>query len=298
MSAPTVHQGNTTAAPNGAAVGLVETPERYKAEWGILLPIPPAATAPAPLSPSQAACFLECPFRWYGRYRLQEPEQPTAALGIGRAVHQAIAAGMARKMTAALDNQAAPITSAEIAILAEQCWETEARELPTAERTPDARSQTVALTRLWWDVAAPELAPIAIEQHTAGIIAGIPVHGIVDLVAMHQGQPVLIDVKTASKKPSAISPAHLLQLGTYATLRGDTRARLDTLTRTKTPAIHQVTHDITDADRAHVAAMYPMVAQAIADQLYYPRRSSNLCSRRYCASWRTCEREFGGTVRD
>jgi len=60
----------------------------------------------------------------------------------------------------------------------------------------------------------------------------------------------------------------------------------------------QHTHTITDADRHHVQTIYPMVADAIATEIYPQRRSSNLCRRRYCASWRTCAREFGGTVRD
>jgi len=40
-----------------------------------------------------------------------------------------------------------------------------------------------------------------------------------------------------------------------------------------------------------------MVATAIADGLYLPRRSSNLCSRRHCPYRQTCEAEFGGAVR-
>jgi hypothetical protein len=40
-----------------------------------------------------------------------------------------------------------------------------------------------------------------------------------------------------------------------------------------------------------------MVAEAISDGLYLPRRSSNLCSRRHCAYWQNCEAEYGGVVR-
>jgi hypothetical protein len=70
--------------------------------------------------------------------------------------------------------------------------------------------------------------------------------------------------------------------------------------RIPTPTVDaQSTQDgYTKADRAHVAALYPIVADAIASELYYPRRTSNLCGRRYCAHWRTCEAEYGRAVRD
>jgi hypothetical protein len=35
---------------------------------------------------------------------------------------------------------------------------------------------------------------------------------------------------------------------------------------------------------------------SIAPDYYYPNRGSVLCSRRNCAFWRDCEREYGGTV--
>lgn len=256
------------------------------------------ATAPLELSPSQIDCYLECPFRWYARYRLREPEAPTAALGIGHAVHATIAHVMRIKQDDETNGHACDLRPEHIADFAAVSWAAEAPLLPTAERTAEAKAQTIALTAVWWQVAAPQCHPIAIEQHTHGLIGGVPVHGIVDLVSLEEYGPTLVDIKTASKKPGSISAAHQVQLTTYGVLRGDRIARLDTLVRTKSPSIVQHTQVITEADRRHVAALYPIVADAIATEIYPPRRSSNLCSRRYCASWRTCEAEFGGTVRD
>jgi hypothetical protein len=43
--------------------------------------------------------------------------------------------------------------------------------------------------------------------------------------------------------------------------------------------------------------IYPLVADAIAAQLYDPRRDAPTCARRYCSHWRSCQREFGGEAR-
>jgi len=53
---------------------------------------------------------------------------------------------------------------------------------------------------------------------------------------------------------------------------------------------------LTQAAR-YAESIYPMVAAAIGDGLYLPRRSSNLCTRRHCGYWQTCEAEYGGSVR-
>jgi hypothetical protein len=80
-------------------------------------------------------------------------------------------------------------------------------------------------------------------------------------------------IKTASRKPGSISPAHIRQIATYTALRGERCARIDTLIRTKTPSIVQHTHVTTPVDEAHVEAIYPIVADAIAIELYYTTRA-------------------------
>jgi hypothetical protein len=40
-----------------------------------------------------------------------------------------------------------------------------------------------------------------------------------------------------------------------------------------------------------------MVAEAIAEGYICRADSSNLCTRRHCPYWRTCEAAYGGSVR-
>jgi hypothetical protein len=73
-------------------------------------------------------------------------------------------------------------------------------------------------------------------------------------------------------------------------------ARLDTVVKTKTVQAVQQTIELGPGDTQYAEAIYPMVRDAIADGVFYPRRDSMLCSQRYCGFWRACEREFGGGV--
>ena len=42
--------------------------------------------------------------------------------------------------------------------------------------------------------------------------------------------------------------------------------------------------------------MYRLVQDAMRGGLYVPHRAAALCSRKHCAFWRVCEREFGGKI--
>ncbi len=111
-------------------------------------------------------------------------------------------------------------------------------------------------------------------------------------------QGAVIDLKTASRKPPGISADYRLQLTTYDLLCPQSRGvgRLDVMVKTKTIRLVHQTTEIGPDDVQFVESIYPMVQEAIRDGLFYPRRTSRLCSRKYCAFWRACEKEFGGTV--
>src|SRR5262249_33965794 len=108
----------------------------------------------------------------------------------------------------------------------------------------------------------------------------------------------VIDVKTASRKPSGVAADHALQLATYTALLPDAsgRARIDALVSTKEPQLVQIEHTPGEAGKRLAERIYPLVAEGIAGALYMPNRNATSCSRRYCAFWQQCEREFGGLV--
>jgi len=96
--------------------------------------------------------------------------------------------------------------------------------------------------------ALPAIEPAAVEVPFSGIIAGVAVRGIADLMTT---DGTIIDVKTASRKPSAVAADHALQLGTYADLlpSASGRARIDTLVGTKDPQLVQIDYTPGEAGR-------------------------------------------------
>ena len=145
------------------------------------------------------------------------------------------------------------------------------------------------------DEAAPWIQPAAVELDVTGEIGGVPVRGKVDLLD-EDGR--VVDVKTAARKPTGISPDYAFQLATYRQITpGATgEARLDTLVKTKAPQLIQQSYEVSEQDLRATAVLYPLVRDGIASGLYFPNRQSLSCSRRNCCFWRQCEREFGGAV--
>jgi hypothetical protein len=106
----------------------------------------------------------------------------------------------------------------------------------------------------------------------------------------------IIDLKTSSRNPSAVEPDYRFQIAAYAQLTHGTngRARLDTLVKTKTPAIVTQKFAITSQDVLATQKLYPLALQAMRSEVHMPNRLSLSCSRRNYSDWRHCEREWGG----
>ena len=145
--------------------------------------------------------------------------------------------------------------------------------------------------------AAPLIQPAAVESRVSGEIGGVKVAGYVDLLDV-EGR--IIDSKSALKPIKGIAHDHRLQLTSYVmiTPAASGACRLDTVTKGKTVSLIQKSFVVAEEDRRYAEAIYPMVQDSIRDGVFLPRRSSVLCSRKYCGYWRSCEREFGGVVRD
>jgi len=153
------------------------------------------------------------------------------------------------------------------------------------------------LVRKYMADAAPSVQPKAVELPVEGMIAGVRVHGIVDLLDM-EGR--IVDFKTAARRPAGITPDYSLQLTTYSMITPGSSGscRLDTVTKTRTVELVQQRREIGAEERRYAETLYPMAQEAMRDGIYPPRRSSPVCSRRYCGYWRECEREFGGRVEE
>jgi RecB family exonuclease len=252
---------------------------------------PDAAMMPGEiLSPSQASTFLGCSAKYRFKYVLGLPDPAGGGAARGRAVHKAIEHYMRAKISGLeLDGEA--VTDEWDEIWDDAC---EGAEFAAHENIEALKASGAQLAGKYLREAAPRIQPLAVEVPVSGEIAGVKVCGIVDILDT-EGR--IIDIKTASRKPSKVSGDHAFQLATYTALldhsvSGETR--IDSLVSTKDPQLVQIEHTPGKSGRKLVERMYPLVAEGIANGLFIPNRASTLCG--YCPYARECEWEYGGAI--
>ena len=242
------------------------------------------------LSPSQASTFLGCSAKYRFKYVLGIPDPATGGAVRGRAVHKAVEYYMKAKISG-LELDGTAITDEWDEIWDDVC---EGAEFAAREDVEALKASAAELAGKYLREAAPAIQPLAVEIPVSGEISGIKVRGVVDIL---DSEGRIIDIKTASRKPSKISGDHAFQLATYATLLADSvsgETRIDSLVATKDPQLIQIEHTPGASGRKLVERMYPLVAEGISNGLFLPNRASTLCG--WCPYQRACEAEYGGTV--
>ena len=243
------------------------------------------------LSPSQVKVYLDCSARWWFKHGLGLPDPAGASLVRGRVLHRVAEAYFRARLAGATPEVE------ELGQTLDTAWDEACATavFQTADNLDALKRQTGELTRLYLEEVAPEIQPAAVEQSVTGRIGGVQVRGFIDLMDV-DGR--IIDIKTASRKPSGIAPDYALQLATYRHLApgASGQVRLDTIVATKTPQIVTLPYEVSAADMRMAEVLYPHVQEGIREGLFFPNRCSNLCSRRTCAFADACEHDFGGSV--
>jgi RecB family exonuclease len=261
-------------------------------------PAAPVSQVADVLSPSQVRTFMDCSARWWYKYGLGLPDPKGSSLVRGIVVHRMAEIYLRTKFAGA-----APEVD-ELAEILEDVWNETSAEgsFQPGEDLDKLKAQTATLARMYLDEVAAEIEPAviagqpAIEMPVSGVIGGVKVRGILDLV---DARGAIRDVKTAARKPSGVAPDYALQLATYAEIAPQVtgEAQLVTLVATKTPQLVTIAYQVSDADRAYARAIYPRVQDAMRAGCVTPNRGSNLCSRKHCNFWEACEAEYGGKVK-
>lgn len=247
----------------------------------------------AVLSPSQVFTFQQCSARWWFKYGLGLPDPPTANLALGKAVHEALRFNFAQKIKTRTD-----LPRDQVVAAFDVAW---ARESADAcfrdEDNPDAiGAQGEDLVAKYQAEAAPAVQPAAVELEVQGLIGGVRVQGRIDLL---DAQRRVVDFKTASKRPSGFQD-NAFQLTTYVQLLPEAsgEVRIDTMVKTKSAQIVQMTRTLGEEDYLATNRLYPLAQEAMRSGYYVPNRYSTLCSRKNCPFWRACQDEFGGRVEE
>lgn len=268
--------------PHKATPAPTPNPER-------LAPLDPTAL----LSPSSLNTFVECECKWFYRKVLELPETSSAAQALGKAVHTAIGENYRQKIDTKRDLPTEGVTALFRDALREQL---NGVVFDPKESANDLAAIGEVITRVYMGQVAPRIQPAAVELHVAGAIGGVNVQGYIDVLDVNGD---VIDLKTAAKKPSGVAPGYRAQLATYAMLtpQASGRARLDTITKTKTVQHVEQTIQIGESDRKYATKLYSIAQDKMRTGLVIPNRGSNLCSRKYCSFWQRCTADYGGEVK-
>jgi CRISPR/Cas system-associated exonuclease Cas4 (RecB family) len=245
------------------------------------------------LSPSSVNQWVsDCQAKWFYKRVLGLPDKRSSALAIGSAIHTAMAANFRQKLETKQDLPTEGVTAIYRDELEKELTDV---SLEKGETAADLRECGEVMTRVYMAECAPRIQPAAVEKPVRGLIGDVPVQGFIDVI---DTAGAIVDLKTASKKPAGIHAGYRLQVATYAMLEptASGRARLDTLTKTRTVALHGQTVEVTDSDRKQATRLYSIAREQMQTGLYIPNRSSHLCSRKYCAFWERCTDEYGGFV--
>lgn len=251
---------------------------------------PSAQTMPGEIiSPSQASTYLSCSARWRFKYILDLPDAAGGGAVRGKAVHKANEYYMRAKMSGVVLDPADVMRHWDVFF--EES--TEGAEFASYENVESLKASGAALAEKYLTEAAPSIEPAAVEVPLFGLINGVAVRGIADVITT---DGTIIDLKTASRKPSGISGDHALQLATYVHLYegSNGQAQIHSLVSTKDPQLIQLESTPGANGRRFVERIYPMVVDAINGGLFMPNRASTFCGK--CPYKAECAAEFGGSV--
>jgi hypothetical protein len=281
----------------GAAAGQIamfEAPEASAALELVPTRAPEPALVPEILSPSSVNKFAYgCQVKWFYSRVLRLPETRGAALALGSAVHDALLGNFRVKLDRGVDMPAADVVSLFGDFLTDQL---DTCVLAPDDDVDDLKTCGEVMVSMYMERVAPAVTPAAIEHRVEGAIGDVPVCGYIDILDVN-GR--VIDLKTASKKPSGTPAPYRNQITTYSMLepKASGEARLTTLTKTKTVGLHETSFTVADSDRKLTERLYSISRDQMRSGLYLPNRDSYTCSRTYCSHWERCEAEYGGEVK-
>lgn len=142
-----------------------------------------------------------------------------------------------------------------------------------------------------------DFQPVAIQQEMRLWVnpQETPVLGFIDVVAQRKRKPLLIDTKTAGRKPSS-SAQYRDQLALYAAWYLHQHGVLPeteilALVKTKHPYWMRVPVELTWQDIGIVLESFYQHERLLTSGQFPPNRNSMFCSEKLCAYWELCHKE-------
>ncbi len=245
------------------------------------------------LSYSQISTYLTCPLRYRFQYvEVIPPAFTSAALAFGAAIHEAVAAFYQTRL------EGDELRPHEMLDVYRDTWsKAENVKFFNGDGEESLREKAKQMLAVFHGSVDPSVTILGVEEFFELQFDGVPpFHGYIDLIEQSQdGTITLVDLKTASKKPSGSPAASNLQLTAYSLgasgIGFDPEAltlRLDVITKTKSPELSRYETTRTETDRDRFVKLAKHVWHAIEGHAFFPREDwhCNQCAwATQCNEW-------------
>ena len=257
------------------------------------------------LSPSSITQYLKCSAQYMFKKQLG-PKPPGIALLYGKSVDNAINVDMEQKI---ITRKNLPSDDVKDAFVTEYDNNKDETLFHKNDNPDVLREVGINSVGKWADEIAEKIQPISVQEKLAIEFDDFN-YDILQFADVITEDKTIIDNKTAGRSVPQkdgefkISNDHMLQLTMYGIGYKENHNEevnelgLDYLIKNKNPKIQQVRWKPNNADKKYALSLIENVAKGIDNETYIPNRSSFMCSKKVCAFWSECEKNFGGKVRD
>jgi putative RecB family exonuclease len=245
------------------------------------------------LSYSQIYCYLTCSLKYRFQYVEKIPPAFTPApLAFGSAIHEAVAAFYQTRLEG---DELRPDQMLDVYL---NSWrQAEKVKFFNGDNEDSLREKATQLIQAFHDAVDPGTQVVGVEEFFELPLGGLPpFHGYIDLIEQSaEGVVSIVDLKTASKKPSSATVQMNLQLTAYAlgaeALGFDPdvlKLRLDVLLKGKVPEMVRFETHRPEEDRHRFISLIYGVWKGIEREVWFPRQDWH-CSQcawsAQCTEW-------------
>jgi putative RecB family exonuclease len=242
------------------------------------------------LSYSQVNCYLTCSLKYKFQYIDKVPSAFTPApLAFGSAIHEAVAAFYQTRL------EGDELRPDQMLDVYRDSWrQAEKVKFFNGDNEDSLREKAIQLIQAFHDAVDPGTQVVGVEEFFELPLGGLPpFHGYIDLIEQsREGAVSIVDLKTASKKPSSANVQMNLQLTAYAlgaeALGFDPdvlKLRLDVLMKGKVPEMVRLETLRPEEDRHRFISLIYGVWNGIEREVWFPRQDWH-CSQ--CAWYAQC----------
>lgn len=245
------------------------------------------------LSASQLNTILTCEAKFAFGYVHEIKVPPSGALTFGSSYDKALNTNYEQKIESKQDLKVSDVQDVFSSEFDKLAPDTDWKD----EDKGEVKDSGIKVLEATMGEITPLVQPVKVQGEYLQDIDGVMVLGYTDV----ETETTVIDNKTTSRTPSAVSNDYLIQGTTYAIMTGKP-VELHYGIRTKKPATKILQVEVTEDDVNYVKNLYKTGMERreliMNDQIrIIPNRSHNLCSRKWCGYWQMCELKYGGKVR-